>query len=282
MLRNNKGFTMVEVIASFAVLSIISLSLLQMFITSTITNRKAFDMDKAISLCTEVSERLKNNPNPADILTSIGINYVVNPAKNAGQSAGTDIEYKRYLNNDWNLEEADDANIRFLLKVVAKAPDIDPNPQTKSYMPTPLWTGDISMTGTYNLYISNDSGDIRVNLAGYSNSTVQEASIVNGVLPIELVGAAGEEITLNVYNNADINVGGTLKGLEADIYICNVAESDVNFNPQSGISSDSYIDGKINNGNYYVYEIKVLKFKNGVEEQELTSNTVKKYYVSEN
>lgn len=281
MKNNNKGFTMVEVIASFAVLSIISLSLLQLFITSSYTNRKALDIDKANVLCRAVAERLKNAPSPADILSSIGVNYVVYPMYNNPTVSGADLVYTRYFNVDWNLEEADDTQRKFVLKVIAKAPILDASPKTKSYMPVPLWTGNMDIPGTYNLYISNDPGGVNVNLAGYSSSIVPLSDIVDGVLPIKLNGRSGVPVTINVHNTADVNVGGIMQNVKADIYICNVAEADVNFNPISGSVGESYVDANTSSAKHYLYEIKVLKFSNGVEGQELAGNAVKKYIVSD-
>ena len=58
----SSGFTLIEVIFAIIVLSIVSITLLEMFTVSTKTNAAAGVLDKARSLCVEASEEFRANP----------------------------------------------------------------------------------------------------------------------------------------------------------------------------------------------------------------------------
>lgn len=62
LFRNNKGFTLAEMLIAVAVLSLLGLSAIQVFITANSLNHKAADMDRAVAVSTELAERLKSLP----------------------------------------------------------------------------------------------------------------------------------------------------------------------------------------------------------------------------
>jgi len=66
-LRNRKGFSLVEMIIAVAVLSLMGLVIIQVFIHSDSLNRKAADMDHAVSVATNLVEKLKTLPEKADL-----------------------------------------------------------------------------------------------------------------------------------------------------------------------------------------------------------------------
>ncbi|NLT57966.1 MAG: prepilin-type N-terminal cleavage/methylation domain-containing protein [Clostridiales bacterium] len=66
MKNAQKGFTLVEVVVSFAVLAIVSGALLQMFVVSASVNRRAYDTDKASALAVQIQELFKQNPDYID------------------------------------------------------------------------------------------------------------------------------------------------------------------------------------------------------------------------
>lgn len=60
--KNIEGFSLIEVLIAIAILSIVSVTLLQTFTVSARTNRIANEMDAANALCIETAEMVKNNP----------------------------------------------------------------------------------------------------------------------------------------------------------------------------------------------------------------------------
>jgi len=56
----NGGFTLLEVILSIAVVSLISVFILEMFVVSNRVNKKAFEIDNANIICMEAVESFKN------------------------------------------------------------------------------------------------------------------------------------------------------------------------------------------------------------------------------
>lgn len=60
--RNDKGFTLTEMLIAVAVLSLMGLVVIQVFITASSLNHKAADTDRAVAACTTVVEQLKALP----------------------------------------------------------------------------------------------------------------------------------------------------------------------------------------------------------------------------
>lgn len=67
--RWKQGFTLVEVVVAFAVLAIISGTLLQIFVTATMVNQNAYEIDKANALAIEAIEKFKAAPGAAGLQT---------------------------------------------------------------------------------------------------------------------------------------------------------------------------------------------------------------------
>jgi len=61
---NNRGFTLLEVILAVAVVSIISVFILQMFVVSNRVNKKAFEIDNANLVCMGAIESFKGGAAP--------------------------------------------------------------------------------------------------------------------------------------------------------------------------------------------------------------------------
>ena len=61
-LKNNKGFSLVEVIIAIAVLALLSGYVLQSFIVSQELNKKAADLDTATARCVSLIEEFKASP----------------------------------------------------------------------------------------------------------------------------------------------------------------------------------------------------------------------------
>lgn len=61
-MNKHKGFTLIEIIISIAIISIVGLSVMQMFTTSSKVNRRAKEIDNANLKATSIIEKIKNNP----------------------------------------------------------------------------------------------------------------------------------------------------------------------------------------------------------------------------
>ena len=61
-MRNQKGFTLLEVMVGIAVIAIVSGPLLQMFITSNHVGRRSYEIDKANTVAVATVEEIKENP----------------------------------------------------------------------------------------------------------------------------------------------------------------------------------------------------------------------------
>lgn len=60
--RNQKGFTLIEMLIAVAVLSLLGLVVIQVFITASSLNHKAADVDRAVAVSAAVVEQLKGLP----------------------------------------------------------------------------------------------------------------------------------------------------------------------------------------------------------------------------
>lgn len=295
MFKSNKGFTLVEVVAAFAVLAIISVSLLQMFLSSALANTKASDMDKANTLSVKIGEEFKVNP---DNLKLNDMNNVINRVTGVGPdplsdttsvSGMTILTYTRYLNSGFYIEGAPDQQ-RYKLTVKLTFPTI-PNAMESSYYPSVSWTGamDPSVNPVYNLDINNGSGGsdltkFTVSLTG--NTTSSEIDIPSdGVIPIKLQSDKNDtgNISLFISNNARYGSG---TGTRVNVYVFDVGSSQLTVFPQSGISSSSLVDSSKNITALYTLNVEIKKLENQagtpVEKQVLAKNDISKYYSKPN
>lgn len=62
MLKDRQGFTLTEMLIAVAVLSLLGLTVIQVFITSSSLNHKAADIDRAVALSQAVVESMKGLP----------------------------------------------------------------------------------------------------------------------------------------------------------------------------------------------------------------------------
>ena len=72
-MRNQKGFTLLEVMVGIAIIAIVSGPLLQMFITSNRVGRRSYDIDKANTLAVATVETIKQNPQAQLALFTAGL-----------------------------------------------------------------------------------------------------------------------------------------------------------------------------------------------------------------
>lgn len=70
-LKGNQGFTLVEMILAVGILALLSILVLQLFLTSTNMSQKAYDLDQAVLASKSAVENFKNHPTPSsrDVMT---------------------------------------------------------------------------------------------------------------------------------------------------------------------------------------------------------------------
>jgi len=92
-LRNQDGFTLMEVVISIAALSVLSVFILQMFITSANANARAQNIDIATNHATNIMERFKTMNNINDIESLYAEYRVI--------SIGDDFAFEETYGKDW-------------------------------------------------------------------------------------------------------------------------------------------------------------------------------------
>lgn len=118
--KENKGFTLVEMVISVAFLAVISIFLLQLFIAANNLSIKAHDLDKSVTISKQVVETFKTCKKPADIKTcELLKNAVIKESEN-------NINIALYYDEDWKtLDKPDNATqekAAFLVSSVIKTP----------------------------------------------------------------------------------------------------------------------------------------------------------------
>ncbi|MDR1664455.1 MAG: type II secretion system GspH family protein [Clostridiales bacterium] len=104
--NENKGFTLLEVVLSIAALSMISIFLLQMFMSSSTLNRRAKDADIALGYVISEIERIKSRnglPTPETAETAVWTFF----------EGG--VKYEQYFDKDWNGVAENDSERQFIL-----------------------------------------------------------------------------------------------------------------------------------------------------------------------
>ncbi|MDF2533609.1 MAG: hypothetical protein K0Q65_3190 [Clostridia bacterium] len=119
-IKNNRGFTLVEVIIAIGVIAIASVIILQLFITAKNLNQKSEDLDKSILASTSIVELIKSGKAPGDIKANPSIEYALIDESN------DIISINMYYDNKWNLIESKDTNLCYTLTaVIAPAASIN-------------------------------------------------------------------------------------------------------------------------------------------------------------
>ena len=124
----SSGFTLIEVIFAIIVLSIVSITLLEMFTVSTKTNAAAGVLDKARSLCVEASEEFRANPvgpDPLDLSDRGESAYLGGFEPSTGESG--EIIYTKYYDRHW-AETDDESKAEYFLEIIVTKTELDPIP----------------------------------------------------------------------------------------------------------------------------------------------------------
>lgn len=207
MKNAQKGFTLVEVVISFAVLAVVSGALLQMFVVSTNVNRRAYDTDKANALAVRIQEAFKQNPalvDPDD-LTALKTAF---PELGNAVTDSTDPDHpviSAELNLEWGASAgaADDAFEVQLKKVSANPGDFEE--ESSGYYPEetdpdPEWVLD---TAQNDLSFALVGPDIQASMGGKTVLLGENHSLI---LHYGADGGTGTFKTLNVTNSTDVYV----------------------------------------------------------------------------
>ena len=118
MFKQKKGFTLAEMIISVAVITFISIFIIQLFIVAKNLNQKAGDLDKAVFSSQSVLEVIKSEQSPGQIKNN---SYMKNALI---KENGKTTEISIYYDEEWNVlkkstsEDTKDDNKAFVLKAV--------------------------------------------------------------------------------------------------------------------------------------------------------------------
>lgn len=276
----NNGFTLIEVLMSVAVISIVSVALLQMFSVSIKTNRSAYKMDKANALCVETAELFKGNPAPEP---SSMVYFRLTPKED-----GT--VYTQYLDAQWSNPNPDRNPLLsqvYELKADVTCVKAADTAMSVGYYPEAAF--EANLTGEVNLSMTRlGSADCEINIGGAVYSVEESKIIFTGataMVPIHLHCEMLEEtpVHVNVTNRA-----GTLTydhaGSEpaevdviADIYLCDIPdEINVQVEAEEGISTENRITTKAQVPVEYTALITVTRISDGLV---MAQNMVEKYWV---
>ncbi len=271
--KNRDGFTLVEVIAAFAVLAIVGGVLLQLFVVAARTNRMAYDTDKANVLAVEASEMFKANPGLENLES--------HPFFQNEETVTEGTKYTTWFDNSWNT--AAEASARYKMELVTHDPVELPSIDV-SYYPELLCVFNLSESiPIYDLITANnDNWILDIGLTGEGTKQVfidpshENTGELRGVytIPVGLYykGDPGS-ITVSSYN------GASLDGLpvELAVYFFDIPEGlPVYFNIVEGHASENYVRSDVTIREIYEMDIGIVRIEGG---HIMTANNVKRYLV---
>lgn len=253
-MNNDKGFTLVEVIAALAVVAIVSTSLFQMFVTSSYANYGARVMDIANVVAVQQAEDFKADPE--------------------GYSPGNIYSYNYYKGDGTLILGYHDLAVipaEAVIMVKSELPDLPATSSNEAgYNHNPDFAGTIDLSlypidlllypKDLDVKIKN-TNEIGVEPAGstFASLSPQDSSKkINNTLPIKVIFSIGRQRTINITNDSDV---------EAKFYVYNTNNSsDVTFETVEGASSISYVPATSTSSSNKQYDLTLTVFKvtNGV------------------
>lgn len=286
----SSGFTLIEVIFAIIVLSIVSITLLEMFTVSTKTNAAAGVLDKARSLCVEASEEFRANPdgpNPLDP-SDVGSNeYLQGFKASAGEFDETIyMKYMKYFNKRWE-EEPDESQAAYVLEIAAKEGEtinipVSYYPESAVILPETGRTGAVKVdNGVTVRLVSEEDGDeydsepqckLVVGSNEYNIDTTAiifpDASVAaakTAMIPIHLdCSGIDVDTEISVINEAgSLTKDGEEYEAIADIYICDSDEAEVTVKVLKGVATSNNISTKELEITRYIADISVKEMDSG-------------------
>jgi|LSQX01.1.fsa_nt_gb prepilin-type N-terminal cleavage/methylation domain-containing protein len=272
-IRNENGFTLIEVVVSIALLAAVSVSLLQMFTVSSRTNRIAYELDSANALCVKATEMYKGDPRHGDddgTYLNTGFD-VENP------------EIDKYVYTQFydSLFQNPPFDAKYKLEITS----IKGNTRTMpiSFYPDAAYEEVIPNASTVDVILTWDSinNEVDITIASSSGSiSATDTSIIYSSNPVTNSKTAMIPIHLDCSNiqispaNATIKVRndigripldngmGVIEEYEAiaDIYLCDIQEGEtVDIGIVSGMSTQSRITKKNQTITEYSGIIRVMR-----------------------
>jgi len=282
-LNNNKGFTLIEVVVAFAVLAIVSGSLLQMFVTSTKVNQRSYSKDKANILAVKLLEEFKATPEDADVALFHELSGATRTV------SGSAIIYSKYLGLDWSSSDA--ASYAYMLEV--QTTDTVPldNGEMSFYTDpvysvefNPLSGGNFTLEAWNPVNAAHPDGDqTQLLFQFYPNvittSAIEYGNVKDGKVAV-LVKAnppviTSTAITVNIKNKAKLTMAadgsylstGTPGEFELAVYFMGIPETLATLDRISGgfegLSSYSFIDASAVSTHFKTMQVKVTSRADG-------------------
>jgi len=264
----NGGFTLIEVIFAIIVLSIVSITLLEMFTVSTKTNAAAGVLDKARSLCVEASEEFRANPVGPDPFDTGGSAYL-GSFKRSTSDPGETI-YTKHYDRYWS-ETRDESQAAYVLEIAAKEGEtinipVSYYPESAVILPETGRTGAVKVNnGVTVRLVSEEDGDeydsephckLVVGSNEYNIDTTAiifpDASVAaakTAMIPIHLDCSSidpGMMIKIYVINEiGNLSMDGEDYEAIADIYLCDVdEEAEVTVFALKGVATSNSVSSR--------------------------------------
>lgn len=275
----SSGFTLIEVIFAIIVLSIVSITLLEMFTVSTKTNAAAGVLDKARSLCVEASEEFRANPvgpDPLDLSDRGESAYLGGFEPSTGESG--EIIYTKYYDRHW-AETDDESKAEYFLEIIVTKTELDPIPV--SYYPESA----VSLSGRPGAVTVSSGTTVRLEKAGesgcrlviepnsyeilqdkimYSDASVAAAK--TAMIPIHLdCSGIDVDTEISVINEAgSLTKDGDEYEAIADIYLCDVDEGvKVTVYTVKGVATSNSVSTREQKITRYIADISVKEKNSG-------------------
>lgn len=243
-MNNDKGFTLVEVIAAMAVVAIVSTSLFQMFVTSSYVNKEAQIMDVANIIAVGQAEEFKSNP-----LRLVGLS--------------PELSYYDGKGNGLSVPALGGVPSGSAFVVESQLQVIDSLANNAAYYPDFAGILDLSFFTDCDVEITN-TYEIKAKPHGAFGpiSTLYnqgDLKIKHKVLPLRVNFPSGGTLnTIYLTNDSDV---------EAELYVFNANSSEVILNPVQGSSSIAYVSVASSNNTEYDLTLIVSRLNKGVSEE---------------
>ena len=135
--KSNKGFTLVEMIISVAFLAVISLVLVELFISAQNCLQKAYDLDQGVHIAKKIVETFKSGDNPEDFIN----NEIVSISDIS--ELGDNITIRMYYDKAWQMLDPMDDELQEKTAFIA----------TSEIKPTLNDTGSYTNNGLYSISV---------------------------------------------------------------------------------------------------------------------------------
>jgi prepilin-type N-terminal cleavage/methylation domain-containing protein len=290
-IRKTEGFTLIEVIVAIAILSIISVALMQMFAVSARSNGKTYALDKANALCTETAEHFKADPGFPGAAES---GFTPAPSE-----TGTGTVYTSYLDRDFAYTEGPVPTGDSVYELDVTVTTRSAVTTTAFYYPDAAHVCTLQSSET-NITLESTGSALKINVNGFGKpiddpgkiiyrsgtSASTGASITAGdaLIPIQLYwsSSATSSPKVKIINKVKTlsNAADEIYTAVADIYLCDVPpETSVTVEAKEGaVARQSLPVSTADLENVmYTAAIKITRLS---DSSVLAENSAEKYWVN--